>query len=158
MSLSDIDRALEDLKKKAGEVVSKSHWFEVTQERVDQYAEVSMDHQWIHIDPERSRLESPYGGAVAHGNLTLAMIGHLPEKKGYGMPELKGRRLGINYGFNRIRFPAPVLVGSRIRSTSVLKSSEKKGDMIETLIEIVVEVEGEEKPACVAEKVGRIVF
>ena len=158
MESNYLGQALNKLHEKVGQTVSKSHWFEVTQDHVDQYAEVSRDHQWIHVDPVRAKKESPYGDAIAHGNLTLALIGHLPEVDGYGMPELEGKKLGINYGFNRIRFPAPVPVGSFIRCKGLLKSAEIKGGMIETVIEITVEVKGNQKPACVAEKVGRIVF
>ena len=158
MSSSHLEQALNKLIEKMGQPVSKSHWFEVTQVLINQYADVSRDHQWIHVDPERAKKESPYGDSIAHGNLTLALIGHLPEIEGYEMPVLEGKKLGINYGFNRIRFPAPVLAGSSIRSEGLLLSAEIKGGMIETVTEITVEVRGSEKPACVAEKVGRIVF
>lgn len=158
MTSSSLEQGLDKLLEKVGHPVSKSHWFEVTQVLINQYADVSRDHQWIHVDPERAKRESPYGDAIAHGNLTLALIGHLPEIEGYGMPVLEGKKLGINYGFNRIRFPAPVPVGSFIRSEGLLKSAVVKGDMIETVTEITVEVKGNQKPACVAEKVGRIVF
>ena len=158
MSSSHLEQALNKLIEKMGQPVSKSHWFEVTQVLINQYADVSRDHQWIHVDPERARKESPYGDSIAHGNLTLALIGHLPEIEGYEMPVLEGKKLGINYGFNRIRFPAPVPAGSFIRSEGLLLSAEIKGGMIETVTEITVEVRGSEKPACVAEKVGRIVF
>ena len=153
-----LEIALNKLLKKVGQPVSKSHWFEVTQDHINQYADVSRDHQWIHVDPKKAKKESPYGDAIAHGNLTLALMGHLPEVDGYGMPELEGKRLGINYGFNRVRFPAPVPVGSFIRCEGLLKSAEIKGGMIETVTEITVEVKGNQKPACVAEKVGRIAF
>ena len=158
MSSGHLEQALNKLIEKMGQPVSKSHWFEVTQVLINQYADVSRDHQWIHVDPERARKESPYGDSIAHGNLTLALIGHLPEIEGYEMPVLEGKKLGINYGFNRIRFPAPVPAGSFIRSEGLLLSAEIKGVMIETVTEITVEVRGSEKPACVAEKVGRIVF
>ena len=158
MSSSHLEQALNKLIEKMGQPVSKSHWFEVTQVLINQYADVSRDHQWIHVDPERAKKESPYGDAIAHGNLTLALIGHLPEIEGYEMPVLEGKKLGINYGFNRIRFPAPVPARSFIRSEGLLLSAEIKGGMIETVTEITVEVRGSEKPACVAEKVGRIVF
>ena len=158
MSSSHLEQALNKLIEKMGQPVSKSHWFEVTQVLINQYADVSRDHQWIHVDPERARKESPYGDSIAHGNLTLALIGHLPEIEGYEMPVLEGKKLGINYGFNRIRFPAPVPAGSFIRSEGLLLSAEIKGGMIETVTGITVEVRGSEKPACVAEKVGRIVF
>ena len=117
-----------------------------------------MDHQWIHIDVERATNESPFGAPIAHGNLTLAVMGHLPVAARNEGPPIEGQKLGINYGFDRIRFPAPVPVGSKIRSTNTLRRVEIKGDMIETMTEIVVEAQGSDKPVCVAESLGRMVF
>ena len=134
-----------------------SDWFEVTQERIDDFADVTLDHQWIHIDEERAKA-GPFGTTIAHGHLTLSMMGHLPRAVAEGAPRLEGQKLSINYGFDRVRFPAPVPVGARIRTTSTLKRAEIKGGMIETMNEVVVEVEGQEKPCCVAESLGRLVF
>ena len=134
-----------------------SDWFEVTQERINDFADVTLDHQWIHIDEERAKA-GPFGTTIAHGHLTLSMMGHLPRAVAESAPRLEGQKLSINYGFDRVRFPAPVPVGARIRTTSTLKRVEIKGGMIETMNEVVVEVEGQEKPCCVAESLGRLVF
>jgi len=153
-----LEKAYEIMQSRIGEVTSQSEWFEITQERVNDYADVSMDHQWIHIDVERAKKESPFGEPIAHGNLTLAVMGHLPIAQRSEGPPIEGQKLGINYGFDRIRFPAPVPVGSKIRSTNTLRRVEIKGEMIETMTEIVVEAEGSDKPVCVAESLGRMVF
>ncbi len=159
MAMSDnLQRAFEIMQSRVGEMTSQSEWFEITQERVNDYADVSMDHQWIHIDVDRATNESPFGAPIAHGNLTLAVMGHLPVAARNEGPPIEGQKLGINYGFDRIRFPAPVPVGSKIRSTNTLRRVEIKGDMIETMTEIVVEAQGSDKPVCVAESLGRIVF
>ena len=153
-----LQKAYEIMQSRVGDMTSQSEWFEITQERVNDYADVSMDHQWIHIDVERAINESPFGAPIAHGNLTLAVMGHLPVAARKEGPPIEGQKLGINYGFDRIRFPAPVPVGSKIRSTNTLRRVEIKGEMIETMTEIVVEAEGSEKPVCVAESLGRMVF
>ncbi len=152
-----LEKALGVMQKRVGEQTSQSEWFEVTQERINDYADVSMDHQWIHVDVERAK-EGPFGAPIAHGNLTLAIMGHLPVASAATGEALEGQKLGINYGFDRIRFPAPVPVGTKIRTTSTLKRVEIKGGMLETMTEIVVEAQGSEKPVCVAESVGRLVF
>ena len=153
-----LQKAYEIMQGRVGEMTSQSEWFEITQERVDDYADVSMDHQWIHVDVERATNESPFGAPIAHGNLTLAVMGHLPVALRNEGPTIEGQKLGIDYGFDRIRFPSPVPVGSKIRSTNTLRRVEIKGDMIETMTEIVVEAEGSDKPVCVAESLGRMVF
>lgn len=153
-----LEKAYEIMQARIGEITSQSEWFEITQERINDYADVSMDHQWIHIDVERAKKESPFGEPIAHGNLTLAVMGHLPLATVSEGPKLEGQKLGINYGFDKIRFPAPVPAGSKIRAINTLKRVEIKGGMIETMTEIVVEAEGSEKPVCVAESLGRMVF
>ena len=153
-----LQNAFEIMQARVGEQTSQSEWFEITQERINDYADVSMDHQWIHIDVDRAKKESPFGAPIAHGNLTLAVMGHLPVASAAEGPKIEGQKLGINYGFDRIRFPAPVPSGSKIRSTSTLRRVEIKGNMLETMTEIVVEAEGSDKPVCVAESLGRMVF
>ena len=153
-----LNKAYELMQARVGEQTSQSEWFEITQERINDYADVSMDHQWIHVDVDRARRESPYGEPIAHGNLTLAVMGHLPAASVAEGPKIEGQKMGINYGFDRIRFPAPVPAGTRIRATSTLRRVEIKGSMLETMNEIVVEAEGSDKPVCVAESVGRMVF
>ncbi len=154
---TNMANALATLQQQIGEPRPPSDWFEITQDRVNDYADVSMDHQWIHVDVERAN-DGPFGAPIAHGNLTIAVMGHLPTSAKTEAPNLEGHKLSINYGFDKIRFPSPVKVGARIRATSTLKRAEIKGGMIETMNEIVVEVEGQEKPALVAESLGRLVF
>lgn len=150
-------QALAQLQARIGQAGPKSDWFEITQERINDYADVSMDHQWIHVDVERAR-SGPFGGPIAHGNLTIAVMGHLPQSQSADTPTFEGHKLSINYGFDKIRFPSPVRVGALIRSSSTLRRAEIKGGMIETMYEIVVEVQGQDKPALVAESLGRLVF
>ena len=152
-----LQEAYKVLSARIGESSPPSKWFEVTQERINDFAEVTMDHQWIHIDEERAKA-GPFGTTIAHGHLTLSIMGHLPRETVQPGPRIAGQKMGINYGFDRVRFPAPVPVGARIRTTSTLKRVEIKGGMIETMNEIVVEVEGQDKPCCVAESLGRMVF
>ena len=152
-----MQNALEALSARIDVPGTPSDWFEVTQARINDFADVTLDHQWIHIDEERAKA-GPFGTTIAHGHLTLSMMGHLPRAVAESTPRLEGQKLSINYGFDRVRFPAPVPVGARIRTTSTLKRVEVKGGMIETMNEVVVEVEGQEKPCCVAESLGRLVF
>ena len=159
MSESEINlnAALQTLQSRIGQSNTASEWFEVTQERIDDFAEVTMDHQWIHIDVERAKA-GPFGEPIAHGHLTLSIMGHLPKTESVPGAALEGQKLSINYGFDKVRFPSPVPVGARIRATSTLKRAEIKGGMIETMNEVVVEVQDQEKPAVVAESLGRLVF
>ena len=149
--------AYDTLEGRVGESGQPSDWFEITQGRINDFADVTLDHQWIHIDPERANAV-PFGTTIAHGHLTLSIMGHLPRAVEESAPRLEGQKLMINYGFDKVRFPSPVPVGARVRTTSTLKRVEIKGGMIETMNEIVVEVEGQDKPCCVAESLGRLVF
>jgi acyl dehydratase len=144
---------IEELKGLVGETIGPSDWREVTQADIDTFAELSGDDQWIHVDVERAKAESPFGVTVAHGNLTLSMIdGFRPQ-----LLESTGFKLGVNYGWNKIRFPAPVPAGSRIRVTmDVLSVDDVGGGWHQIVQRWTVEVEGNEKPACVAESVGRV--
>jgi acyl dehydratase len=144
---------IEELKALAGQTIGPSEWREVTQADIDTFAELSRDDQWIHVDVERAKTESPFGTTVAHGNLTLSMIdGFRPE-----LLQSTGFKLGVNYGWNKIRFPAPVPAGSRIRASVEAVSVEDKGGGWHQIVQRwTVEVEGSEKPACVAESVGRV--
>jgi acyl dehydratase len=144
---------IEELKALAGQTIGPSEWREVTQADIDTFAELSGDDQWIHVDVERAKAESPFGTTVAHGNLTLSMIdGFRPE-----LLESTGFKLGVNYGWNKIRFPAPVPAGSRIRaSVEAVSVDDVGGGWHQVTQKWTVEVEGSEKPACVAESVGRV--
>jgi acyl dehydratase len=144
---------IEELGALQGQTIGPSDWREVTQEDIDTFAGLSRDHQWIHVDVERAKTESPFGTTVAHGNLTLSMIdGFRPE-----LFESTGFKLGVNYGWNKIRFPAPVPAGSRIRASVETLAVDDLGDGWHQITQKwTVEVEGSEKPVCVAESVGRI--
>ncbi|MEM7404803.1 MAG: MaoC family dehydratase [Pseudomonadota bacterium] len=156
-SEQNMNNALGALTARIGETQAPSDWFEITQDRVNDYADVSMDHQWIHVDVERAN-QGPFGAPIAHGNLTIAVMGHLPQSASVPEQKFEGHKLSINYGFDRIRFPSPVRVGAMIRATRTLRRAEVKGGMIETMTEVVIEVQGQDKPAMVAESLGRMVF
>jgi acyl dehydratase len=135
-----------------GREIGPSEWRAVTQEEIDDFARLSGDDQWIHVDVERAKRESPFGTTVAHGNLTLSAIDGLRK----GLIARSGFRLGVNYGWNKVRFPAPVPAGSRIRARAeVLSVEEVGGGWYQVVTRFTVEVEGQEKPACVADSVGR---
>ena len=157
MSNPAMEKALADLQGRIGEELAPSDWFEVTQEKINEFADATMDHQWIHVDEERSK-GGPFGQTIAHGHLTLSMMNHLPQSEDAKPRRMEGQKLGINYGFNKVRFPSPVPVGSFIRTKRTLKSAVEKGGMIEAMYEVVVEVKDSPKPACVAESLSRLVF
>lgn len=139
---------LEDLTDLVGQEVAVSSWFGIPQARIDLFAEATDDHQWIHVDRERSERESPYGETVAHGFLTLAL---LPAMLASAL-RMVDMKMGLNYGLNRVRFPGPVPVNSRVRSRLTLSSVQILADGGAQLAwEIVVEREGSDKPVCVAE-------
>ena len=134
-----------------GEHLGYSEWHTVDQEQVNAFADATGDRQWIHVDPERAKAESPFGGPIAHGHLTLSLATSL-------MPQImtvSGITFGLNYGSNRVRFPAPVPVGSRIRAGATLESVEDVAGGKQAVVKVQVDVEGTEKPACVAEMVYR---
>ena len=134
---------------KAGDTYGPSSWIDVTQERIDGFAEVTGDHQWIHVDPERAK-DGPFGTTIAHGYLTLSF---LPVASYEVVPRQGG--MGINYGLNRVRFPAPVPVGSRVRATFEVLGVEEQDWGGQATMQATVEREGGDKPVCVAEIVFR---
>jgi acyl dehydratase len=143
---------IEGLKGLLGEQIGPSEWREVTQEDINAFADLSGDHQWIHTDVERAKNESPFGTTVAHGNLTLSMIDSMRLE----LLSSSGFKLGVNYGWNRVRFPAPVPAGARIRGTAeVTEVEDVGGGWWQIVTRFTVEVEGSDKPACVADSVGR---
>ena len=144
-------KSLRDLETRVGEEVAVSPWMDIAQERIDTFARAIEDFQWIHVDPERAK-RSPFGGTIAHGFLTLSLLSHLSEIT-FGFTD---RRMGINYGLNRVRFTSPVPVGSRIRARFTLQKFEKiEGNGVQVTWNVVVEIEGAAKPALVAEWLGR---
>jgi acyl dehydratase len=146
-----------ELKDLVGQEISVTDWLEISQERVNKFAEATGDFQYIHIDPERAA-QTFFGGTVAHGFLTLSLLAS-EEWVRHGVKIDLGGKLDVNYGLNKVRFPAPVRVGKRIRVRSKLLSVEELGDhAVQTTYQDTIEVEGEDKPACVAEGVGRTYF
>jgi acyl dehydratase len=144
---------VEGMQSLVGQEVGPSEWRTVTQADIDAFAELSGDHQWIHVDPERAKAESPYETTIAHGNLTLATVdgfrGELIEASGFA--------LGVNYGWNKIRFPAPVPVDSRIRARAELVSfDELGGGWYQAVTRFTLEVEGADKPSFVGDSVTRV--
>ncbi|HEX8166713.1 MAG TPA: MaoC family dehydratase [Beijerinckiaceae bacterium] len=134
-----------------GTELGSSRWVEVTQARIDAFAEATGDRQWIHVDAGRARRESPYGATVAHGYLTLSMLPVFI----YDVIRLDGVRQSVNYGSNRVRFPAPVIVGSRLRGRIRLLGAEPMaGGALRATLQTTVEIEGSERPACVAETIA----
>lgn len=136
-----------------GQRLGASDWVEITQDRIDTFAEATDDHQWIHVDAERAK-KGPFGACIAHGYLTLSLVSRfLPE-----IVEVR-MRMGVNYGCEKVRFPAPVKVGSRIRGVGELIAAERTRDgAVQALIRVTVEIEGEAKPACVADTLSRYYF
>ncbi len=148
---------VEELKQYIGQEISVSAWQEVTQERVNQFAEATGDHQYIHVDPERAATTF-FGGTIAHGYLTLSMT-HPSGEHPVGIKVDLGGKLAVNYGLNRVRFPAPVPVGKRVRQRVVLTNVEEISNQAVQLTHTrTVEIEGGDKPACVAETLMRIYF
>lgn len=155
---SNAEKAYDVWKSSEGQEEGVGDWFEVDQERINQFADVTLDHQFIHVDPERAK-DGPFGTTIAHGFLTLSLLVHLDTTIPKGDPaRYAGIMMGVNYGFEKIRFVNPVKVGSRIRARSVLSKVELKGDQIQTTRTMTVEIDGEEKPALVAEWITRLFY
>jgi len=153
-------KAFELFKADVGNDEGTGEWFEVTQDQINQFADVTHDHQFIHVDPERAKA-TPFGTTIAHGFLTLSMLTHLSNGASSAPPnpaKYEGMLMGINYGFNKVRFINPVKVGSRIRARAVTTNAELKGNAIDTTRNFTVEIDGEDKPALVAEWVTRVVY
>ena len=139
-----------DLKTAVGDQLGTSEWLEITQQRIDLFAEATGDHQWIHVDPERAK-DGPYGATIAHGYLTQSLVNHfLPE-----IIDVQGASMGINYGADRLRFPAPVPVGSRSRGRGELVSAEDVKGCVQAVVRVTVEIDGGDRPACVIDTISR---
>ena len=148
-------QGIDGLKAKVGEHLGYSDWLEITQDRVNQFADVTEDHQWIHVDVERAKA-SPLGGPIAHGFLTLSLLPGLRQHGWEGVKMELGAKMAINYGLNRVRFITPVHVGKRVRLRSKLLSvDEVQPNIFQMISENTVEIEGSERPAMVAESIGR---
>ena len=154
--MSNAANAYELLKAREGVDEGHGDWFEITQEQINQFADCTIDHQFIHIDAQRAT--PVFGGTIAHGFLTLSMLTHLTNSIEQELPPLTGVMMGINYGFDRVRFLTPVISGSRVRANSVISKVELKGAAINSTRVITVEIDGSPRPALVAEWIGRIVF
>jgi acyl dehydratase len=134
-----------------GSELGSSDWHEVTQEHVNLFADATGDHQWIHVDVERAKAESPFGGPIVHGYLTLSLLATLSAQ----VLVVTDTAMGVNYGLNKVRFPSPVPVGSKVRLTATLKDVEEFAGGLQLTLSAVIEREGGDKPVCVAEPVYR---
>jgi acyl dehydratase len=141
---------IDELKKAVGDELGTSDWLEITQERVNTFADATGDHQWIHVDPERAK-DGPFGGTIAHGYLTMSLGPVLLPQ----VVTVTGFSMALNYGLNKLRFPSPVPVGSKLRLAAKLLDVEDVKGGVQTTYELTFQVEGSEKPACVAEALYR---
>lgn len=139
-----------DLAAKQGESLGATDWMTIDQERINLFADATEDHQWIHVDPEKAK-DGPFGACVAHGYLTLSLVNYfLPQ-----LIDVQGIKMGVNVGLDRVRFPSPVTVGSRIRGSGEIISVEEIKGAIQSIVRVTVEIEGSDKPACVADTISR---
>jgi acyl dehydratase len=152
MSTATTTTTLADLPSYKGKELGTSDWVEVTQDRVDTFADATDDHQWIHVDVERANRESPFGGPIGHGYLTLSLLIPMWSQ----VLTVTDATMGVNYGLNRVRFPAPVPVGSRVRLTASLTDVEEIAGGHQLTVAATIEREGGDKPVCVAEPVFRV--
>ena len=146
-----IIESLSALKKLVGQEVGVSDWHPVTQEAVQLFADATLDHQWIHVDPERAQRESPFGGPIAHGYYTLSLAPYLLAN----VLNVKAKKMSVNYGLNRLRFTAPVPIPSKLRLRATLARVEEIQGGVQATFHLQFEVEGKEKPSCVAEGIYR---
>lgn len=152
------DSIFAELKSQLGSEIHVSDWLTITQAMIDQFASATFDQQWIHVDTQRAQSESPFGNTVAHGFFTLSLIPFLTGAVDPTLERYPGKKMGVNYGLNRVRFPNPLLVNSRIRSHTVVMSVEEVQGGLQLINQITIEIEGQAKPACVAEAISRIYF
>ena len=143
-------KGIEELKQLAGQELGSGDWHEVTQEQINQFADATGDHQWIHTDVERAK-KGPFGGPIAHGYFTLSIIPVLLRD----VMSVEGMRMGINYGLNKLRFPAPVPIGSKVRASVKCTSVEEVSGGLQGTFDVTVEVDGQDKPGCVAQVIYR---
>jgi acyl dehydratase len=157
---SNAERALEIFQKHVGSEEGVGEWHRIDQKQIDAFADATLDHQFIHVDPEKAAKLSPYKVTIAHGFLTLSLVVHLGASIKPVAPEAyQGLAMGINYGLDKVRFPAPVKVDSRVRARRALLAAElKAANTIQLKQQVTVEIEGESKPGCVAETLTRLVY
>lgn len=156
--MSAADELIALYQPKIGTEIHCGPWLEIDQGRIDAFAAATGDLQWIHTDPQRAATESPYGSTIAHGYLTLSLLPYLTESNAPGSFERNypGMRLRLNYGLDKVRFPAPVPVGSRLRARTVVQGVEKTGEGVQFRYLLTVERDGGDKPVCVAEFLARV--
>lgn len=140
----------DEIKGKVGQEIGVSDWYEITQDKVNLFADATGDHQWIHVDVERAKKELPTGGTIAHGYLTLSLIPMLSSQ----IMRIDGVTRGINYGCNKVRFTNMVPVGSRVRGRQKLLSAEERAGGLQLINEFTIEIEGQDRPACVAQTIS----
>jgi acyl dehydratase len=142
-----------NIKELIGTEIGVGEWHEVSQDQINKFADATGDHQWIHVDVERAK-QGPFGAPIAHGYLTLSLI---PTLGGGGLP-ISGTKMGVNYGLDRVRFPSPVKAGSRVRARRKLVDVVEGEGFVQLKVEVTVEIEGSNRPACVAETLSRAYF
>jgi acyl dehydratase len=147
-----------ELQGQIGQVNGPSNWLVVDQEKIQKFAEATGDFQWIHVDVERAKKESPYKAPIAHGFLTLSLLPVLNNEVSGANSGYPGVKLGVNYGLNKVRFPAPVPSGTRVRATSKLVEVTEVPGGLQLIREVTIEAEGQEKPVCIAESISRLYF
>ena len=141
-----------------GQEIHVGPWLEIDQQRIDDFARVTGDEQWIHVDPQRAAHESPYGCTIAHGFLTLSLLPYLTQSNhpDFFTKNYPGMRLRLNYGLNKLRYPTPVLCGAKIRAHTAVQSVGEVRNGVQIVYLLTIEIAGEKKPACVAEQVMRV--
>lgn len=149
---------VQELRGKIGQETHVGQWFEVSQERIRQFGQVTEDRQWIHMDVERAKAESPFGGPIAHGYLILSLIPHLTGIGAATDDQYPGAKQVVNYGMNKVRFVHPVMSGAKIRSRKTLTDIKEKDNSVDVAFTVTIEIEGVERPACVAETLARIYY
>ena len=149
---------IEKYRELVGQEIHLGPWLDIDQQRIDDFAAVTGDQQWIHVDPERAASESPYGTTIAHGFLTLSLLPYLTQSNhpDFFATNYPGMRLRINYGLNRVRYPEPVLCGDRIRARTAVHAVDEVSQGVQVVYRMTVEIQGRQKPACVAEQVLRV--
>jgi acyl dehydratase len=150
----EIYRGIGDLEAAVGQELGPSEWFPIEQDRIDGFADVTEDHQWIHVDTDKAA-SGPFGATVAHGFLSLSLVPYFVSQ----LRRIEGAKMGVNYGLDRVRFPSPVRAGSRVRGRTVVKTVERIDDnSVQMVMRTTIEVEGSDKPGCVADLVSRYYF